>query len=378
VGTTAFRVGLYSPYFGAVYGGGEKYLGLAALAIKAARPEADVELSGSVPVDPGRFREMFGVDLAGLVLKSGTRRVTPAHRLANQVRALRPLRDRVLRAQAARISRGYDLFIPMVYEVPVVNSARRGLLLVQFPGSSPRAGVLDGYEAIVCQSEYVREWVRRRWDRDAVVVYPPVDAPARAIPPKDQVILSVGRFFASGHTKRQDFLVEAFRRLCDEGLSGWELHLAGSVHRAAEHAGYYERIRELARGYPIDFHPDASHAEVEALYGRAAIYWHASGYGAGADRPEAFEHFGMTTAEAMANGAVPAVYAGGGQLEIVEDGVNGRFWTDLEGLLATTRDLMANSAIRERLAAAARSSVERFSRERFAAGIQAAAAPLLA
>ena len=56
------------------------------------------------------------------------------------------------------------------------------------------------------------------------------------------------------------------------------------------------------------------------------------------------EHFGITTVEAMAHGCVPVVVRLGGQLEIVQDGVNGRLWGSLGELVAITRELMADSA----------------------------------
>ena len=56
----------------------------------------------------------------------------------------------------------------------------------------------------------------------------------------------------------RSLLVEAFRRLCDGGLEGWELHLAGSVHRSRpEDVHYVERVRALAAGYPVVIHEDA-------------------------------------------------------------------------------------------------------------------------
>ena len=48
--------------------------------------------------------------------------------------------------------------------------------------------------------------------------------------PERRLILTVGRFFTGGHNKRQDVVIEAFRRMQDLGLEGVELALAGSIH----------------------------------------------------------------------------------------------------------------------------------------------------
>ena len=71
-------------------------------------------------------------------------------------------------------------------------------------------------------------------------------------------------------------------------------------------------------------HPDASGAELRDLYARASIFWHAAGLGEDPERhPDRYEHFGITTVEAMSAGAVPVVIDAAGQVEIVEHGAYG-------------------------------------------------------
>ena len=194
---------------------------------------------------------------------------------------------------------------------------------------------------------------------------------------KERRILSVGRFFAGGHSKRHDVLVEAFKRLCDGGLEGWRLDLAGSVHREGPHRGYYERVRALAEGYPVDFHPDASLEQLLELYRRASIYWHAAGLGSAKDDPEQREHFGMTVAEAMGYGAVPVVYAAGGVGEIVHDGTDGVHWESFEELVDLTRLLADDEPRRQELGEGARAASARFGRAVFKRKMAEALAPLV-
>src|SRR5205823_5099506 len=186
-----------------------------------------------------------------------------------------------------------------------------------------------------------------------------------------------GRFFTGGHEKRHDLMARAFRELCDAGLTGWELHLAGSVHRDGHNAHYFETVRQLAEGYPIHLHPDAPYAQVQDLYRRASIYWHAAGYQANGGDPAAQEHFGMTTAEAMGYGAVPVAIGSGGQPEVVQDGVDGYLWTDIDQLKAKTLALVNDPQLRQRLGVKARAASQRFSRQRFVRQIVAALAPLV-
>jgi len=386
------KIGLYSPFFGSTLGGGEKYLGVTAEAVRDAFPGHQVEIVTPVPVDTSLYERMLDLDLSGIRFISTNRRVTWLHRALNALPTLRLYRDLFIGGQAIEYTRAYDLFIAMVYVIPVFSLARHSVMLCQFPYNKakhptrlPRA-IFDIYalpyrllragrfpddigcfQEIICQSSYVRKWIAEYWKRDAAIINPPIDVPP-AEPnweAKAPIILSVGRFFRGGHAKRHDLMVGAFRELCDAGLTGWELHLAGSVHRQGQNAGYYESIVELARGYPIHLHPDAEYAQVQDLYRRASIYWHAAGYGADPRDPALLEHFGMTTAEAMGHGVVPVVIGSGGQPEVVQDGVDGLLWNDEPQLISATRRLIDDPNLRRRLAIEARRSAPRFSRAEF-------------
>ena len=85
----------------------------------------------------------------------------------------------------------------------------------------------------------------------------------------------------------------------------------------------------------------------------------------------------MTTAEAMGHGAVPVAIARGGQVEVLEDGVSGYLWDDLDQLKQRTIELMEQPELRRRLGEAARRRSERFSRAEFRQKIVAAVDPLV-
>lgn len=368
----SLRVGLHSPYFGSTYGGGEKYLGTVAEVLRDAYPEHRIEIVSPVPVDRERYRSVLGLDLAGITLRSGTRRVTPVHRALARAPGLRPLRNALVTRQAGALTREYDLWIAMAYVIPAVSRAARSVMLCQFPyplrGERGRRD-LAAFDPLISQSEYVRRCVERVWGRPSEVLYPPIE-----IPPGDPDwqakrpwILSVGRFVAGGHVKRHDLLVRAFRQLCDGGVRGWELHLAGSLHQDRDSRDYFQAVVRSAEGYPIRVRTDIPRDELRAEYAGASLYWHAAGYGVDeASHPEALEHFGMTTVEAMAYGAVPIVIARGGQTEVVDEGNTGYLWGDLDTLVTRSRALIDDSPRRHQMAARARTATARFARETFA------------
>ena len=124
-------------------------------------------------------------------------------------------------------------------------------------------------------------------------------------------------------------------------------------------------------------HPDASGAELRDLYGRASIFWHAAGLGEDPERhPDRYEHFGITTVEAMSAGAVPVVIDAAGQVEIVEQGASGYRFAGLDGLVTHTERLIADPAWRATLSAAAERRARDFGWDAFVAAVRAEVAAL--
>ena len=178
------------------------------------------------------------------------------------------------------------------------------------------------------------------------VIYPPVKFELRSKNQelrRENIILHVGRFrvsnMATTDYKKQGFMVEAFKKLVDQGLKNWQFWLAASVKKEDEEL--FEALKKKAKGYPIEFHVNKTSNELFDLYRKAKIYWHASGYGEDIEKhPELAEHFGMSTVEAMGEGVVPVVINCGGQKEIVTDGKNGLLWNTEEEFLDKTKKVV--------------------------------------
>jgi glycosyltransferase involved in cell wall biosynthesis len=240
-----------------------------------------------------------------------------------------------------------------------------------FESYPPSLGFLDTYDRILANSRFTRRWIRTYWGRDADLLYPPVtlreSAPGDGAP-KQPIILSVGRFFDAedGHSKKQVEMVRAFARLVASGAAaGWSLHLVGGCRDA--HQPYLEAVRAEAAGLPVELHIDASGEEVDDLYRRASIYWHAAGLGEDADaHPDRMEHFGITTVEAMSAGAVPVAYAEAGPLEAFTHGVEGCHFRTSDQLIDETAGLIADPARLASMGSAGRLRAESFGMDAFA------------
>jgi len=226
-----------------------------------------------------------------------------------------------------------------------------------------KGSFLSSYQHIWANSEYTKNWIRQYWNRDAMVLYPPCENIGIGKEEKKRIILSVGRFFYGDHNKRQDFMIESFKKL---NRFDCELHIAGSLREDMHSSKYVARLQTMVNGFPISLHFNMSFEKLRDLYRKSMIYWHAAGYGEREDyAPHKVEHFGITTVEAMSAGVVPVVIALGGQPEIVEDGISGFLWSSPEELLLKTNRLLDDEKM---FLEFSRSAVERsraFSKELF-------------
>lgn len=288
---------------------------------------------------------------------------------------------------------GGDVFINCTWASILPAAAPRGVYMCMFPHGRrlSEGGVfrslanplrrnrgmpstaLDTYAIITANSHYTARWIEAYWQREADVVY---SAGEDMGPPgsKERMILHVGRFVdpARPDHKHQPALLDLFRSLPDLVGQGWQLHFAGSVRPSEADPGFWAGVRRRVSDVPVTFHVNASFDELRSLYRRAAIYWHATGFGSDPDvYPERQEHFGLTTVEAMSGGAVPIVIGTGGQCEIVDHGRTGFRWQTLEELAEFTRRVAADDSLRADMSANAVTAAKRLSRSAFVARVAA-------
>jgi len=226
---------------------------------------------------------------------------------------------------------------------------------------------LESYNKVITISEFCKKWINQYWGLDSEILYPPVNTDNfLSTKKKKNIILHVGRFFITGHSKKQLELAKAFIKLVNKYKVGsWELHFVGSVADGNTHKNYFNKIVLESSGHPIYFHNNVSFNELKKLFSEAKIYWHATGLNEDEDRnPLAMEHFGITTVEAMASGCVPVVINKGGQKEIVTLD-SGFLWNNQEELLEQTMRLIKNPALLKTLMGGAIERSKYFSQENF-------------
>lgn len=203
---------------------------------------------------------------------------------------------------------------------------------------------------VLCDSNFARTWIKKYWQVNAKVLYPPVelmfDKYDLSQTVKKNYICSVGRFFTSGHGKKQEEMIAVFKKMCDDGLKGWELHLAGGLGSEPSSQAFAQQLQKEIVGYPIFLHFNCSRQEIEKLYLKSKIYWHATGLGEDERHfPIKMEHFGISPIEAISAGCTPMLYRGGGLPETIYnlEGDDSYLFATHDELQSKTMSLIADN-----------------------------------
>lgn len=347
------QIGLYDPYLDDG-GGGEKYMMTIAETLSQ---NHNVHVFWNNKKDVAFVAKRFGLDLSRVQI------------LPNIFSSHISLVKRFFATQK------YDAMILLSDgSIPLVG-AKKLFLHVQQPLEKLQIySVFDKIKlhkvtAFFCNSAYTQKYIAEKFHVASRIIYPPVDlCPEKA--KKENIILHVGRFRSveGRDYKKQSVMIQVFKKMVDNGFSGWRFVIGTSVLEKDITA--FEQMKNLAKGYPITFLINQSNKNLWQIYAKAKIYWHASGYGEDLSlHPELAEHFGISTVEAMSAGAVPIVINAGGQKEIVQNAENGFLWDSLEALADKTNLLAKNVKLWERLSDNAKETAKKFSKEKFSENI---------
>jgi len=197
---------------------------------------------------------------------------------------------------------------------------------------------------IVCNSKFTASYLPKFLNHKIDIIYPPVDVESMVHNiPKQNIILSVGRFDNVLNSKKQELLVDTFSKLVLQNPgTDWKLVLMGGSKQSPENNHFLLHLKNISQNLPVEFIVNPDYEQLKQIYSISKIYWHAAGYGVNVlNHPEQCEHFGMAPVEAMASGLVPILVNQGGLPEIINDGVDGFLWDEPSKMLAKTQLLIA-------------------------------------
>lgn len=356
-------VGLYSPYIPKHAGGGERYL-LSIAEVCSKDHSTSILVPPDLVEETGRalhrYSKMFGLDLSSVKVKASL--------IGTSRSPLTTLQE----------TQAFDYLFAMTDGSIFPTLCRNSYLIMQVPWTrslkvTERAKLLS-WKKMIVYSDFVAKVLSDSWHtRKLEVIAPYVDHKDFAPGKKEKLIVTTGRFFAhsQSNSKHQDVLIQAFKEWLDQDHpKGWHFAVVGNVDPNPDSQEYVLKLKELSRGYPISLHLNVSFDELRAYYARAQFYWHAAGFNVDEKQhPENTEHFGITTVEAMASGAIPIVIPKGGQVEVV--GNPELYWNSTQELVDVMRKLVRQTATqRDDLREQLLSSSRRYAKERFERSIK--------
>lgn len=332
------KAAIINPYLDTL-GGGERYTLAFATVLMDAGWNVDLEWQDSSIKE--KLENRFGFSLTNLNIKSDVKR-----------------------------GDGYDLcFWLSDGSIPTLR-ARKNFLHFQVPfhdvsGSSLLNKMkLFRINKVICNSLFTKKVIDKEYGINSIVVYPPISTEEIKPKRKENLILSVGRFSQLKQSKRQDVLLNAFKKIIDNGLSDWKLIIVGGIEVGAD--DYLEKLEKSAEGYPIEIIKSPDFKTLKELYGKAKIFWSASGFEESEEKnPEKVEHFGISVVEAMAANTVPVIFSAGGHKEIIQDGINGFLWNNVSELIKKTNILINDKSLLRNISQESSKDSQKFSNERF-------------
>lgn len=344
------NIGIFSPYLSTLTGG-EKYIFTAASCLSK---EHKVTIFWDDPLILEKASEKFNLDLTNVTLSPNI--------FDNRISFLRRIFKTFSFDRILYLSDG---------SIPLVGC--RLLIHFQFPVESINTNSFiflfkkSRINKIICNSYYTKTFIDKKFNLKSFVLYPPATTSKSLINAKDRLILTVGRFSVLSNGtdfKKLAMLAETFKKFQKKRLKGWSLAIVTSVR--GEDAKEFEKFEQGIKSSYIKIYKNTSHDQIDELYKKAKIYWHATGYGEDLQKnPELAEHFGISTVEAMSNGAIPVVFNAGGQQEIVKNKDNGYLWETQEEIISHTHKIAVDEKLYDVLKEKAVESANRFTKERF-------------
>ncbi|MBI2621382.1 MAG: glycosyltransferase family 4 protein [Candidatus Levybacteria bacterium] len=339
------RIGIYDPYLDTL-GGGERYIfSIARSLVK--NNEIDIFWNENLKQEA---EKKFGFSLSGINFEKNI--------FSKEFGFI----DRILKTLR------YDIiFFVSDGSIPVLLS-KKNFLVVQYPLKSFNKGLINRIKFLkisgtICYSNFIKRYLDKMLPGEVFVLNPTTSS-IKVKKGKENIILNVGRFTKGTNNKKQDFLIEFFKRLYNQGAKDWKLILCGSVLDAD--IEFVKNLRSKKGKYPIEIIISPTFDDLANFYSRAKIYWHATGLGEDIGLyPEKAEHFGISTVEAMSAGCVPVVINAGGQKEIVEDGKNGFLWDNPDELIKLTMKIINDKDLFEKISRNAINRAKFFTEDRF-------------
>lgn len=323
-----------------------------------------VEIITLFPVDRQKLEKIYSVDLSKIKI------INLYKKEKNN--------DTLLKINASkdisRLSKNYDIFFNADAQETVYPKAKKNIMYCHFFEPiwyRPSKGFFDFFKLlglaslrilkgnysknydVYCNSKYTQYWLEKLWHVNSKIIYPPVDIPSR-IGRKENLIISTGRIAPD---KNYEIVIDIFKKA---NLENYKLLICGK----ADNPSYLEKLKKISSNSKVEFKTDLGDKELKKIYSSSKIFIQAKGLEINEKKyPALLEHFGMTTAEAMAHGAIPLVLNKGGYKEIV-DKSTGFLFDNVSQAVVILKKLASNQKLINKMSQSAIKRAKIFSLQR--------------
>jgi len=213
--------------------------------------------------------------------------------------------------------------------------------------------VLLGNTVKITVSEYWKKQLHDKHGLDSIVIYNGADNSrfGTTSPPREPFVLFVGGMESR---KGLEFAIQTLEVLVKKGRGLRLIAIARPGFKGVESRAWFDHLIERCGLVgKVDIHELIDDEELTRLYATASVFF----------LPTRMEGWGLSIMEAMASGCPIVSTPVGGITELVHSGENGLLVPvgDVHGFVEAIEHLLDDNVLRDRLCAAAKETVKRFS-----------------
>ncbi len=170
--------------------------------------------------------------------------------------------------------------------------------------------VIKNIEAIAANSTNTQARILKYLGRESEVINPGIDYEKFSNQGDDKYFFYPSRILTN---KRQDYVIEAFKRFNKSSKKRYRLIIAGTLSENPEHQAYYKKLISLSKGLDIKIKTNITDKELSGLYsGSSAVLFSAIN-----------EDYGYVPLEGMASSKPVISVNEGGPRETILEGKTG-------------------------------------------------------
>jgi len=272
--------------------------------------------------------------------------------------------------------KGFDIFFYVTDGSYFFSSAKKNFVFCMIPDKNLyKRSLINKLKTLnyrfITNSLFTQNWLNK-WGVKSGVIYPYInkdfiDLKVNELK-KENIILSIGRFYSHLHSKKQSILINMFNKLKQSNpmFKNFRLIMAGGLKE--EDKRYFSKLQLTVKNSPDTLlKTNLPYDKLLELYKKSLIYIHMTGFGVDENKnPEQVEHLGIAPLEAMVSGCLTFCYSAGGPKEIIKDGENGFLFKTQEELSKKLPPVLLNPALQARIKNRAKQFVQdNFSYETF-------------